>query len=263
MSKTSGDTSFINVTTPESVDTAVTNLVDKPTKAIGQTASDLWQFLLGGRISFARKKQEIWLAAKLEEYKKSIDEKVAAIPEEKRVPPSIQIAGQAIEDSKYCFESEELRELFANLIANSMNRDYSQKVHPSFSKIIQQLSPQDARVLSFIHQNGNEIAIADYIVEYTDNSCIRLFKFIPAIQLPNCTLEQASRSISSLQLAGLFSISPDIRYYDSSKYDFFKNTYLYAKTIDVSKEENGKAGIKPQLGTLTALGEDFVSVCLD
>lgn len=41
-------------------------------------------------------------------------------------------------------ESEKLREMYANLVAKSMNADFHDKVHPAYVEIIKQLSPAEA-----------------------------------------------------------------------------------------------------------------------
>lgn len=62
-------------------------------------------------------------AFELEKYNKELQEKVDDIPIEKRVEPNIQIVVPALEASKYCVEKQELREVFANIIALSMNKN--------------------------------------------------------------------------------------------------------------------------------------------
>ena len=142
---------------------ALKNLTDKPTQVIGQTFSDLWQLVLGGRVAFAVEKKKMKYAYELEAYRQSLEAKVAAIPDGKLVDPPLQIVAQSLDDSKYCVEQPELREMFANLIANSMNADYSNILHPSFSKIIQQLSPLDAQMLKIMYERQpyGGIAIVD------------------------------------------------------------------------------------------------------
>ena len=50
----------------------------------------------------------------------------------------------------YSMNSEELREMYSNLLAKSMNSDAKTLVHPSFVEIIKQLSPFDARFLKLL-----------------------------------------------------------------------------------------------------------------
>lgn len=77
----------------------------------------------------------------------AIKEKVKKIPEEKLVEPEPYVAIPAIQQISYCQNSEELRELYANLLTASMNSDKKWQVHPSFVDIIKQLNPDEARYL--------------------------------------------------------------------------------------------------------------------
>lgn len=128
-------TSLINVELPSSIDHAVENLTKPITTNIGQTFGDLW-FLVFGGISQAAENRKLKYANDLENFKEEVESKINEIPEEKRVEPNLQTVAPALENSKYCVESEQLRTMFANLISRSMNKVYSQYIHPSFADIL-------------------------------------------------------------------------------------------------------------------------------
>ena len=148
---------------PDSIDNAVKNLTDKPTQGIGQTLSDVWYLVFGG-ISQAADKRRMKYAHNLELYKQELSQVISSIPEENLIEPNIQITAQALENSKYCIESEELRKLFVNLISKSMDSHYVSNVHPSFAEIIKQMSPIDARILKTLHPKYN-FPVVDYVLE--------------------------------------------------------------------------------------------------
>lgn len=77
----------------------------------------------------------------------AIKEKVKKIPEDKLVEPEPYVAIPAIQQISYCQNSEELRNLYANLLTASMNTDKKWQVHPSYIDIIKQLNPDEARYL--------------------------------------------------------------------------------------------------------------------
>ncbi len=265
MSAKSNSVALLSAEVPKSIDNAVTNLTDKPSQSIGQTISDLWQLVLGGRVAFAAEKQKMKYAHELEEYRKSLEAKVTAIPEEKRTKPQIQIAAQALDDSKYCVESEALREMFSSLIANSMNTDYLTIIHPSFSKIIQQLSPLDAQMLlifqEFHHRGG--VALVDYTKEADGTGYYTIAEHIPEIVPDNCPLSAVERSITSLQRLGLIEIHADEQFTDESRYAFSKCNALYTEILRDAKIHGYKINVIKRYAKLTAFGKDFVKVCLD
>lgn len=50
----------------------------------------------------------------------------------------------------YTAQNETLREMYVNLLANSMNTDKNSVVHPSFVEIIKQMNSLDAKVFDEI-----------------------------------------------------------------------------------------------------------------
>ena len=77
----------------------------------------------------------------------AIEAKVKVIPPEKLVEPEPYVAIPAIQQISYCQNSEELRDLYANLLVASMNIDTKWQVHPSYVDIIKQLNPDEAKYL--------------------------------------------------------------------------------------------------------------------
>lgn len=82
-----------------------------------------------------------------------LKEKLKDIPEEKICEPEPYVAIPAIQQLSYCQDSDELRDLYANLLASSMNVDTKWKVHPSFTDIIKQLTPDEAKLLKQLPPN--------------------------------------------------------------------------------------------------------------
>ena len=82
----------------------------------------------------------------------AVKEKAAKIPEEKLTEPEPYVAIPAIQQLSYCYDSAELREMYANLLVASMNSDTKYQVHPSFVDIIRQLTPDEAKLLKKISE---------------------------------------------------------------------------------------------------------------
>lgn len=145
---------------PDSVDNAVKNITDKPTQNIGTTFADIWYLVFGG-ISQAAEKRKLKYSYALQEFENELKEKIAKIPEEKVIEPDIQVIAQALEAAKYCVEKEELRNMFSNLIASSINEDNVNYVHPIFINIIKNLSTLDAKMIKALskHYDKNILPI--------------------------------------------------------------------------------------------------------
>lgn len=245
---------------PNSVDNALQNLTDAPTKNMGQTLGDIW-YLVFGAISHAADKKRMKYAVDLERYHKELTQAIEKIPEDKKIDPSIQITAQALENSKYCVSSEYLRKLFVNLISGSMNSDYEPYVHPSFSEIIKQMDPLDACVL----QNFKKLS-RQPIVNYNLNSpsgSVLLDQYIYFTPDKSHRYMYAA-SISSLVRFGLLAVDFNKRLSDNSLYDIFENFpyYNHLKKEYEDIESNKILTTEKGLCELTPLGKHFIKVCI-
>src|SRR5574344_422848 len=110
--------SFINIKLPDSIDNAVKNLTDKPTATIGDVISDCLFLVFGGIGQMAALKRAKY-SFELEHFKTELEEKLNAIPEEKRIEPNMHTICTALDSMRFCVEEKELRDMFATLIANS------------------------------------------------------------------------------------------------------------------------------------------------
>lgn len=82
----------------------------------------------------------------LDSLEKMVTEKLESIPADCIIPPTARITVPTIQKASITEETE-IRELYANLLVNSMNNVVKKGVHPSFVEIINQLSPDEAKIL--------------------------------------------------------------------------------------------------------------------
>jgi hypothetical protein len=61
--------------------------------------------------------------------------------------PLPYVAGPILLQLPFCAEQEQLREMYANLLASAMRRDVARAVHPAFVHVVQQLTPDEAILL--------------------------------------------------------------------------------------------------------------------
>ena len=96
----------------------------------------------GQIISFIPRTIKLWLGKwekwilngeyAIKETEKLLAEKLKEIPEEKIIEPEPYIAVPAIQQLSYSLDSEELRGLYANLLASAMDKDFYGRIHPAF-----------------------------------------------------------------------------------------------------------------------------------
>lgn len=89
----------------------------------------------------------LWGWERIEEFVESeVKKRLDKIPEEKRKSPEPEIAVPLLQALTYTAQNETLREMYINLLANSMNSDKNNIVHPSFVEMIKQMNSLDAKV---------------------------------------------------------------------------------------------------------------------
>lgn len=82
--------------------------------------------------------------------KERLEKKLSKTPPENIITPKLQLVGPLIDNYKYVHDCEDLSEMFVNLLAKAMDKDQVKKAHPSFVRIITELSPDEARLLKLI-----------------------------------------------------------------------------------------------------------------
>ena len=78
--------------------------------------------------------------------------------------PSLIIAGPALLNLCFAAQEEHLREMYANLIATAMDTEISENAHPAFVQILQQMSPDEAKILKILqtYESGELVCEAIY-----------------------------------------------------------------------------------------------------
>ena len=93
----------------------------------------------------------LWGWERIEEYvEEAVKKRLEKIPDEKRKSPEPEIAVPLLQALSYTAHNETLREMYINLLSNSMNTDNNNVVHPSFVEIIKQMNSLDAKLFDEI-----------------------------------------------------------------------------------------------------------------
>ena len=68
-----------------------------------------------------------------------VNKRIESIPEERRKIPDPEIAVPLIQALSYTAQNETLREMYLNLLANSIDSSMEKSVHPSFVELIKRM----------------------------------------------------------------------------------------------------------------------------
>jgi len=202
------------------------------------------------------------------ETKKLLEEKLQNTPAELIESPEPHIAVPAMQYISYCMDNEELREMYANLLANSMNKVVKNGVHPGFVEIIKQLSPDEAKILRVLKQ---EHSVPTISLKYSHKSggggieIIRNFSIIG--EQAGCENPyDVNMYFNNLVRLGLL--------YDAKGISYLTNKALYEPLkkheMIVPYASNEKANSKgfeeykfaESYVELTAYGSSFCDICL-
>ena len=272
--KNSGNTFNIN---------AVPSCIDEPVKAVLKPGANQIGTLFGdllamatSKIHFSAEKMRLQQAHDLEEFKKSLSDKLNAKPAECLVEPRMQVVGPAVENAKYCMDEPKIREMFQNLLANAADERYQSKVHPSFSAIIAQMSPLDAENLSLFRKK-EVYPIARYKFNLSGGGEYVSFTHCFLVNSKMKTadeLELQAASLSSLERQGLIEIIYGQLLLDKTVYEPFENTEIMQRsriTLSIyqamenenTPDDMRHTSVTQQNGIvkLTPFGKEFTQVC--
>lgn len=226
----------------------ITSLAAKGITGPAETINDLWKVSFGYPIHYFSEKRRIKYEINLQKFEKELTNKILEIPKENVQEPKESIIGPALEASKYYFDEEEIRELFANLIASSMDSTYNGLVQHSFVEIIKQLSPYDAKFLATIE---NDLQTYDL----KDNQVIfyRLF----GLTHDFLDYQKNSVAITNLHRLGLLDLIQYFQITASPQKEFLLNS----QTI-LELKKNKEFSMQPHTYVLSSLGEIFKKVCI-
>lgn len=126
------------------------------------------------RIALTPISATIWGIEKTSEWLEAVlAKKLGAIDPSDIITPRGSIVGPAIEAIKFLSSEEELRDMFAQLIATSLNKHQADIAHPGFVEIIKNMSTADALVLKYINERVL-LPTIDFWISEADNSAQEL-----------------------------------------------------------------------------------------
>lgn len=198
-----------------------------------------------------------------------VAEKLKDVPPENIAPPKPNVAGPALESLKYTGHEETLRDMYANLLAASMDTRTASGAHPSFVEIIRQLTPDEARIIrlfalprafplvdvrwDYKTQTETESGGQDVLVNFS------LLGYEAGCEFPHLT----PTYIDNICRLGLAEVPALFRYTAPGVYDPLENhpEVLQAKKR-IEANEKLRASVERKGLRITELGKQFCHVCV-
>lgn len=220
---------------------------------------------------------DISLEHKQQQFRGKLEKKVAAIPDDKKVLPKPNILGPSIQALEYGIFEDEIAEMFANLIASSMDLRDEKLVHPAFVEIIKQMTPDEAKLISYISRvgDGNPLVSLHRITKTSPdilgNSVeVLLRRFSLVGTLADCKhpelTEQMLDNLERLKLIEIELSGMGGELSEKNLYDPLIERIQEDMSIEISQSSSpsqvGDYRISRGYFEITAFGKSFVRVCL-
>ena len=212
-----------------------------------------------------------WVAEgqyKLEETKTILAEKLKNVPPKEIVSPEPYVAVPALQAISYSMDNEEIRNMYANLLASSMQEKVKQDVHPAFVEIIKQLSPDEARILNYLYEqnrphpiitlrieNPKEQGGIDYIKDFTI-----LYRTVSNLEYRD--YRKVSILLDNLLRQKLIVIHENRHLTDSNIYNDLEQDPVILEHTTQAAPEGCKWKINRMFFELTAFGMSFCRICI-
>ncbi|GAB6170893.1 Abi-alpha family protein [Paradesulfitobacterium aromaticivorans] len=206
----------------------------------------------------------IWGYEQIKAYiQPALEKRLKNVPPEQIIPPDPAVAGPALEALRFTGYKEDLRELYANLLATSMDVETALKAHPAFVEILKQLSPDEARILGRFQEHIPIPILSMRSVDSRGYYTTLLHNFTTVAELAGCALPQLVTSyVDNLVRLGLAEISYERYSIDPGAYEaeLAHPTVVGMKTYI----ENNERSVEIRQGVLerTNLGKQFYEACI-
>ena len=245
----------------DSANNTVKNLTDGPAKTIGKTIRDAI-YLKYGPISYKAELQRILEEYGFREFERRLQLSISYIPTEKLISPDFQTVMLAMDNLEPCHNSEDLRNLFANLLAKACHVDYKDFLHPSFSEILKQMSPFDAKILKFfVTTKPTQVISYMHFNEGSHDHLTVIPYFFEEYPEPEC-YPYVSLSISSLLRLGILGFEEDALVYPINDSPFmYSSFYQKCEKERISDSKYSHSRIEGKRCIATPFGTAFISVC--
>lgn len=232
-------------------------------KAVGNIIA-----LIPQAIDIALEKPRLWVAERQYNFERTKDllaKKLKGASPENIVPPENYVAVPALQQISYCFDSDELRDMYANLLATSMQKDKRWNVHPAFVDIIKQLTPDEAKLLKALPKTTTELLpIIDVKAKLRDkDEFYTIYMNYSNIADKICEYPQKICTyLNNLERLKLIELDKSIFITNESFYDRLKQNPFIKEMTSKPLPDNSDYDYQKGVLRLTSFGLDFIETCI-
>jgi hypothetical protein len=208
----------------------------------------------------------VWSFDKIQKF---IDTRVSGklknTPESDIQTPKGNIVVPALQALSYTDGEPELQELFANLIAGSMDKNTSKFAHPSFVETIKQLTPDEAKLLGLLSKGGAFPLVTIRSELKEGEGGLNILRHVSLLgEKAKCDNPQlTSVALDNLQRQGLIVIPRNFSYTEKAIYKELKEHPKVVEIINkINSSEGHTAMIVEEIIEITNYGSQFIQICV-
>jgi hypothetical protein len=210
-------------------------------------------------INFAFDKARAYFSGR---FQQDIAEKAQAIPPEHVVEPKASIAGPTLQGLAFTHEEPNLKDMYLNLLATSMDGRSASLAHPAFVEIIKQLDSEDARLVRGALQSPISIPIIQIHRKLKDGSGYSVL----VQHLLNLTNSATGVPVEDPQLPamidnwirlGLVEVSYDKHLIDAARYSWADQRPELLRLSQAQQPDEARVEYQKGIMQRTELGKRF------
>ncbi len=191
--------------------------------------------------------------------------KLDDVPPEDVQQPKPHVAVPAIEALRYTGEESDLAELYANLLATSMDKATAYRAHPGFVDMIKNMSPDEAKIMKLLATNDSQPLINIKATAKEGGGFQVMHRHLSLIGLKaGCEHPPLSSNyLDNLIRLGLVEIPPMRRIKSDEPYVEIEEHPQVKKILeDLRKVDTHTIEVEKIKFDLTDLGKQFVRTCV-
>jgi hypothetical protein len=198
-----------------------------------------------------------------------VAEKLKDVPLQNIATPKPNVAGPVLESLKYTGYEETLRDMYANLLAASMDTRTANGAHPAFVEIIRQLTPDEARIIRLFVQ-GRALPLITIRWDYKEQTETQrggkdvLVNFSLLGWEAGCDYPDLTPTyIDNICRLGLAEVPEFQAYTTPGVYDELeKHPIIQTTKTAIEENEKLKVKIRRKMLYVTEFGKQFCNVCV-
>lgn len=210
-----------------------------------------------------------WSAERIEQFVKDrVMLKLQYTPDEALQPPPLHVGVPVLEALRYIGADPELSELYANLLANSMDANTVNGAHPSFVDVIKSMTPDEAKLMRyFVDQLTAPLIDVHLIMKKplfrpTEFQTL-LYSYSLIGHKAQCVNPELSGSyIANLVRLGLLEINRQQCMAAQTHYDEILASPLVVEVKKLAKERRRDLNFTKHLVGVTEFGKLFITTCV-